>query len=246
MAKETPEPIVDEAPPAPPPAEVEQPPADTPPAEEVDEQGMPSDVEYTKAELEAAQVEIDLLDPKQWIAIVAHIRNLEDTAKQNMTEAPGIAWTNLYGPQGGQINITSRDITPELAYDGLMQAVRHAMRDKKLQWSPVKQMPASMQGANVTSAAVTYPEPSDDEKLKVESVTHQVSRNGKDYILVKTVDLRFNQYGVNAWPEVIPIDFVGWNVGQAYSPPDEMKYATISFYMKDGKERKKVTKFHSS
>lgn len=242
---DTPKPIEEEAPPAPPPAKAEQPPAaETQPAVEADEQGMPSDIEPTKAELEAAQAEIDLLDPKQWIAIVAHIRRLEDVAKENMTEAPAIAWTNLYGPQGGQINITCRDITGELAYEELMKTVKYAMRDKNLQWSPVKQFPTSSQATTTATAADVAP--SGDEKLKVESVTHTISKNGKHYINVKTVDPRFNQYGVNAWPEVIPEDFEDWQVGQPYSPPDSMKFATISKWMQDGKERKKVTKFHSS
>ncbi|MHC4748287.1 MAG: hypothetical protein ACYTFW_00290 [Planctomycetota bacterium] len=249
---------------APPPAEAITPAPEDIVKQQVETEGPPDEAmpvakPYTEAQLAAAEEEIKMLTPEQWIEITSYIHTMEDI--ERLGEAPGIAWTNLFGASGGKINITARAMTPQIAADNLFAAVLHVMNTQKhMGWTP------SAKSAPNTVTAVAQPPPSDlppaaqpspappagaqeptyepvegsaTEKFTVATVSRQVSRGGKDYVLVKTVEPAFGSFGVNAWEEVVPVDFKGWAEKQEFKPPPTMAFC----YVNTQNKPKKVTQF---
>lgn len=225
---------------------------------------LPLPASYTKAELDVAAEEIKTLTPESWIEIVRAMHGLEDTLKANLGEAPGIAWTTLYSEKtGGQMNVTSRGITPKAAAEDMFATVRYIMLSQPhMGWSPTKsyakapslQTPAPAQNKTPPPAAPnnTPPPPAQGkeptyapvagsgiEKFTVQSIQHAISKNNHPYVLVKTVEPAFGKFGVNAWKEVVPVDFEAWPVGQEYQPSPEMKFCLVD----TGQSPKKVTAF---
>lgn len=213
---------------------------------------IPLDRQYTKAQLDAAAEEIKMLTPEQWIEMVEYIHNLEDI--KSLGEAPGIAWTTLHSElTGGQMNVTARAMTSKAAVEDLLETVKYVMKwQSHMKWStsktypktPAQTAPQATPQASAQPAAPSEPtyapvEGSGIEKFKVESIEHAVSKNNHPFVRVKTVEPAFNKYGVNAWKEVVPVDFEGWPVGQPYKPPEEMAYCLVD----TANSPKKVTAF---
>lgn len=223
---------------------------------------IPSKAQYTKAELEAAQAEIELLTPDAWIEMVRYIRSMENVEK--LGEAPGIAWTTLYGAHGGQMNVTCRGVTGVIAADNMFDTVRHIMMThKQMDWSPTKSYnktpaqataPAQTQTTTAAQPAPAQPTPtpaqptyapvegSGIEKFTVQSVAHAISKNGHHNVHVITVEPALAKYGITAWKETVPVDFETWEVGTEYQPPDNMKFCLVDTASKP----KKVTAFTDS
>ncbi|MHA2046948.1 MAG: hypothetical protein ACW99G_19325 [Candidatus Thorarchaeota archaeon] len=254
--------VIDEAQEAPPPAPPEPTPEDIV-KQQAETEGeplppdMPAPIAYTKAELDAAKAEIELLTPEQWIEMVRYIHSLEDVGA--LGEAPGIAWTTLYSKKtGGQMNVTSRATTTKAAVEDMFAAVTHIMKwQSHMSWSPSKTYssapstptnskpaPASTASAPPPAAGAQEPtyapvEGSGVEKFQVASVAHSVSKNGHHHVIVKTVEPALAKFGVNAWKEVVPVDFESWPVNAEYQPPPEMAYCLVDTANKP----KKVTAF---
>ena len=95
------------------------------------------------------------------------------------------------------------------------------------------------QAAATVAAAAT---PAGEETYEVLSVAHCVTESGKDYVRVKGG--HFTQYGLKAWPEVVPganSDWINWAIGTEYNPPAEMFTAVFI-----PGEKKKVIRFEAA
>lgn len=220
--------------------------------EQPQDSSTPLDREYTKAQIEAAEEEIKSLTPEQWIEITDYIHSLEDI--RSLGEAPGIAWTTLHSEiTGGQMNVTSRAMTSKAAVEDLFDTVKYVMTwQKHMKWSASKtysKAPASNAPANTPTPATSAPptnepsyapvEGSGIEKFTVASIEHAVSKNNHPFLRVKTAEPAFAKWGVNAWKEVVPVDFESWPVGQPYAPPPEMAFCMVD----TSNTPKKVTAF---
>ena len=86
------------------------------------------------------------------------------TTIPTFTEAPGIAWTEVYGKTGGhvmRINLTSRANTPQEALDQLMKTIAYGMEAYKLKpYNPNERTaPAQNLGTPGTKPAPVTPAP---------------------------------------------------------------------------------------
>lgn len=83
------------------------------------------------------------------------------------------------------------------------------------------------------------------EKVQVTLISHELSRNNKHCLNVKGVPVQggkpYTQFGLTAWPEVIPQDaasFETWPLKSTFAPP-----ASMAFAYTDGK---KILRFSAS
>lgn len=84
----------------------------------------------------------------------------------------------------------------------------------------------------------------DREDLNEFTLSHAVTQNGQDYILVKGG--KWSKYGVKAWPEVADTISDGWKqwpIGQEYNQPAHIRCAVVE--LKPDGNPKKVVAFES-
>jgi len=151
------------------------------------------------------------------------------------TEAPA-SWNVRYLIEGFECQLTLRSMssadlipTTKVAIAWLKE---HGAQPTGKNNAPSLPAPAHA-GALPPPAGAGAPPPAaqaepEYEVIKVESISHHISKNGKDFLLVKGG--RFSKFGVNAWPEAVPSEaegWTGWPVEAEYQPLDGMKYAVV-------------------
>ncbi len=219
-------------------------------------------------QLEQAKAELEQLTPEGYLEIKRYLQAIEDQASLN--EAGGIAFCELWGEHGGRINITARAVSPVVALDNLILAVKYAARYNLRPTQqilptpvpaaqPVEQAPQPVQQSSAQPLIViepAKPQPqyvpigSDAQAYPVASISHEVSTNGTHYLKVITQPgTPYGVYGTSAWPESFPkgFDITAYDDSRPtkkYGPPPDMAYAVIGkVTSKDGKERTKVLHF---
>lgn len=187
-------------------------------------------------------------------------------------EAGGIVFCKLYTLKGMEMNITSRGVTPKQALDQLMDSILYAMDRYKMttimpRFNPEKVNHETPKAPVGTTQAIVPPpkiksnQPAPTQssippkpiettdatnltKLVVKSVAHVVSLKGIHHLNIKSAG-KYSQYGLAAWPEVIPEllqdIYMGWDINIEYEPPDCLKYA----YVDELATKKKITHFAS-
>jgi hypothetical protein len=235
------------------------------------DQNVPSaqDEQTEQEELEMAKAEIAQLTPEGYLELKRYIAALQD--QQSLYEAGGIAFCELWGAHGGRINLTARGVSPIVALENLIRAVKYAER---FNLKPTQQMapapaPAPVQKAPEPTVMFVAPQTQtagspqpvaqpqyvplnapDAQMYKVDHVVHDISRNQIHYMTVVTQPgTPYGSYGATAWPESFPkgFDINTFEYKKPTSPPENMAYAMIGKYTdKQGKERTKVFSFSAT
>lgn len=207
---------------------------------------------YTDEEIATAQAEMGELTPESYLDLVHEVTRLRE---QNfLPEAGGIAFTELYGANGGKINITSRASTAFDAAVELMNSVGRLMeRYASLGLTPVRKgsqtTAPAYQTTSAPAAQVTQPAGAQEESpmggqvIAVRSIARRVSSNtGTPYLNIKS-DPPLHKFGVAAWPETFPpgfnVESLAFNT-DVFDIPESMRYAVLNA------EGKKVARFQSN
>jgi len=130
------------------------------------------------------------------------------TEPKELPEAGGVAWTDIYRPDGGKVGLTARAHNPSDALADLDNAMTYAT--EVLGWflSPVR---ANQNGNGEVSAEfqAVHDEhagkqngtvPAGDEWFQITHVTPELTKTGK--VMLKAYGGRWTKFGVTLWPEV--------------------------------------------
>ena len=152
------------------------------------------------------------------------------------TEAPA-SWNVRYLLEGFECQLTLRSMSSADLISTTTKAIawlkEHGAQPTGKSNAPSLPAPAAHTGTLPPPAGAGAPPPAaqaepEYEVIKVESISHHISKNGKDFLLVKGG--KYSKFGVNAWPEAVPDEaegWTGWPVEQEYQPLDGMKYAVV-------------------
>ena len=119
------------------------------------------------------------------------------------TEAKGIAFTEVWHPDGWKMNITSREDSAEMAGEALVTAVKHL--EKFAGFSPTK---GTYTSPDLSHASAGQPTPEQAETPdRNGDLTIQVSNiklaSGGDHPRWVVQGGNFTKYGITCWPEVL-------------------------------------------
>ena len=127
-------------------------------------------------------------------------------------EAKGIAFTEVWHPDGWKINITAREDSPEMAAEALMVAIEHL--GKTTGFTPAPDFSKAVKSAPVNATATSKPVEQDafplettTVKLDATPLTIQVSNimlaSGGEHPRWVVQGGSFTKYGITCWPETL-------------------------------------------
>lgn len=224
---------------------------------------MPNEEPFDEGEIQAAEAELSQMKGVDLLRLRRRLKQYEENA--SMPEAGGIAFTRLYGANGGEINITARSLTPTQAVVDLLESVRYVMTwQKHMDWKPAKgkapqdtyptipaESPApivqlkTQPQSNVTFSAPPMAQQASyvpdqivagTQSFPAEELVATTSQ-GRTYWKVKGG--KYAKWGVTVWPEVLAQ--AGIDVGQINTQmPFPLVGFTAHYTMKDDGNPAKV------
>lgn len=116
-----------------------------------------------------------------------------------LNEAGGVAWTDIYHPNGNKISLTARATTPLDALVSLSEALDVAVDELGMFLSPPGAPQVKVQQER--KAEPSGPAPDGEVPMfAVEKIEHLLTKNGQP--MIKAYGGRFKKFGVTVWPEV--------------------------------------------
>jgi len=141
--------------------------------------------------------------------------------KNNLPEAGGVAWANVYSRTGVKINLTARAEDTIAALDALFKTIEYAIKEKgctaflNQQASKAPQpadspavieaqlKPEMPQAKRVVAEAENGEQAPAEEKVRfqVEKIAAKMTDSGKN--MFKIYGDRWSKFGVTCWPETL-------------------------------------------
>jgi len=126
-----------------------------------------------------------------------------------LNEAGGVAWTDIYRKDGGKVSLTARAADPQSALDALQVALNNVEASDYWQMSPnaiqrdqyIAEARPEFQAVHADNAAKQEGTvPAGDEWFQIAHVTPEMTKTGK--VMFKAFGGRWMKFGVTLWPEV--------------------------------------------
>ena len=157
-------------------------------------------------------------------------------------EAKGIAFTEVWHPDGWKINITAREDSPEMAAEALMVAIEHLGKTKGFAPAPDFSKVVKSVDKPDQSASPIFDKPSTDRNG---DLTIQVSNiklaSGGDHPRWVVQGGNFTKYGITCWPEVLEEAGLTDKLNPLTDNLPEGQW--LAYYVEDDKQRPdKVTR----
>lgn len=153
----------------------------------------------------------------------------------NISEAGGVAWCDVYTPDGFKISLTERRNNGVDAFNALMYVLNYARQRYGI--TPMRPQAQTQPDVIVTAPAPSTPTPiaaspisaaKGHMTVRVNSVKHIKKKGpeGKHMVVVNASEF---PEGALAFDKQMPvgIDWMNWQLFQEYQPPVEMSYAVI-------------------